>query len=123
MIPPLLGVTDVARELGWGKARVSEYRSRGKFPEPATQIGGRPVWTKKQVDRFKKEKKEELKMKEAIKNIRNFTFEQAQKEYEEVKKTINPRIHDVHLTLTKDGKPFLKRCQLFHPVGISTTVD
>lgn len=56
MIPPLLGVTDVAQELGWGKAKVSEYRRRGVLPEPATQIGGRPVWTKKQIEKFKREK-------------------------------------------------------------------
>lgn len=56
MIPQLLGVTDVAEELGWGKGKVSEYRRRGVLPEPATQIGGRPVWTKGQIDKFKQEK-------------------------------------------------------------------
>lgn len=48
-------------------------------------------------------------MKQAIENIRNYTFEEAKRDYEEVKKTVNPRIHDVHLTLSRDGKPFLKR--------------
>jgi hypothetical protein len=54
-IPKLLGVTDVARELGWTKGKVSEYRRRGILPEPVTRIGGRPVWTEEQILKWKKE--------------------------------------------------------------------
>lgn len=53
-IPRLLGVTDVAKELGWTKAKVSEYRRRGVLPPPITEIGGRPVWTEKQIRELKK---------------------------------------------------------------------
>jgi len=52
-VPELLGVTDVAKELGWPKAKVSVYRDRGILPKPATHVGGRSVWTKKQIEEFK----------------------------------------------------------------------
>lgn len=52
--PRLYGVNDVAETLEWSKQRVHMYMKRGILPEPITQVGGRPAWTKQQIDRFKK---------------------------------------------------------------------
>ena len=50
----LMGVTDIAKEWGWRKNKVSTYAERGKLPPPIGQIGGRPVWTRKQLEHVKK---------------------------------------------------------------------
>lgn len=50
----LLGTTDVAKMLGWPKSKVSEYYKHGYlgFPKPSARIGGRPVWTLRQIEKF-----------------------------------------------------------------------
>lgn len=53
-LPELLGVTEVGKELGWDRRKVSVYHKRGKLPEPATYIGNRPVWTKQQITEYKR---------------------------------------------------------------------
>jgi len=57
----LLGATDVAKELGWAKQKITTYRERGKFPEPIgfIGIGKRPVWLKSQISRFSKQETKE----------------------------------------------------------------
>lgn len=50
----LMGVTDIAKEWGWPKNKVSTYAIRGKLPQPMGEIGGRPVWTRKQLEHVKK---------------------------------------------------------------------
>lgn len=53
-IPELLGIQDVADELDWSPNKVSTYYLRGgKFPCPATHVGGRPCWTRAQIDSYK----------------------------------------------------------------------
>jgi hypothetical protein len=49
----LLGNSDVARLLGWTTSKVTIYMGRGILPAPITDIGGRPVWTRAQIERFK----------------------------------------------------------------------
>lgn len=49
----LMGVTDIAREFGWHKAKVTMYVQRGKLPQPMGVVGGRPVWTMKQLENVK----------------------------------------------------------------------
>lgn len=45
----LMGVTDIAKALGWNKGKVTVYVQRGKIPPPIGLVGGRPVWTRKQL--------------------------------------------------------------------------
>lgn len=52
-VPELLGVTDVAKELGWSKPKVSVYRDRCILLKPATSVEGRSIWTRKQIEQFK----------------------------------------------------------------------
>lgn len=40
----LLGVSDIARQLGWTNSKVVTYVNRGKLPQPVGEVGGRPVW-------------------------------------------------------------------------------
>lgn len=52
-IPPLVGVQEVGKILGWGKAKVSEYLKRGKLPEPVQRLASGPVWRKSDIVKFK----------------------------------------------------------------------
>jgi hypothetical protein len=47
-----LGVTEVARELGVSRQRVSELRSRPGFPAPIAEIAAGPVWKASSLTRF-----------------------------------------------------------------------
>lgn len=51
-IPELMGTIEIARKIGWVRAKVSVYHERKKLPEPATHIGKRPFWTKSQIDNW-----------------------------------------------------------------------
>lgn len=55
VLPRLLGVTEVGRELGWDRAKVATYRRRGALPEPAVVVGNRPFWTERQIIKYKQE--------------------------------------------------------------------
>ena len=46
----LMGVSDVANYLGIERARVSTLWKRGTFPLPVGMVGGRPAWTKRNID-------------------------------------------------------------------------
>lgn len=54
MVKDLLGASDVARELGWDIRKVSVYRERGVLPAPIAEIGGRPVWWRKDIEEYRK---------------------------------------------------------------------
>ena len=56
LIPPLVGLKEAAEILGWDKRKVATYRKRGAFPEPMQNLASGPVWTRKQIEDFKKEK-------------------------------------------------------------------
>ena len=54
-IPPLYGISDFAKKIGWSRQKASVYYSRNKLPEPATYAGGkRPFWTLKQIKEWSK---------------------------------------------------------------------
>jgi hypothetical protein len=60
----LVGISDIARLLGWPMSKVTSYRSRNtgigaRFPEPLGEVGGRPVWTRSQFTEFKNTLQEE----------------------------------------------------------------
>lgn len=60
----LVGVSDIAKILGWKMSKVTSYRSRntgvgGQFPEPIGEVGGRPVWTRSQFQSIEKMAAEE----------------------------------------------------------------
>lgn len=52
-LPPLVGVSDAAKILGWSKGQVNVYISRGKFPQPIQRISSGPVWTRQQILDYK----------------------------------------------------------------------
>lgn len=56
LIPPLVGLKEAAKILGWDKRKVATYRRRGAFPEPIQTLSSGPVWTFKQIIDFKEEK-------------------------------------------------------------------
>ena len=51
-VPDLVGVTEVAHELGVSKQRVSALRSSGQFPSPIADLAAGPVWLRSSVTRF-----------------------------------------------------------------------
>lgn len=51
----LLGVSDIAKLLGWTNSKVAVYMSRGKFPAPIGEVGGRPVWLQEQIEPYLKD--------------------------------------------------------------------
>lgn len=53
----LLGVTDIAKLLGWTNSKVTLYAQRGKFPQPVGEIGGRPVWLRDEIEPYLQELK------------------------------------------------------------------
>lgn len=52
----LVGVKEAAEILGWDPRRVTTYRSRGSFPEPVAELAMGPVWLRKQIEGYKKQK-------------------------------------------------------------------
>jgi hypothetical protein len=50
----LMNSAEVARYIGWSVNKVSVYNERGILPEPVCFIGGRPIWTKEEIESFKK---------------------------------------------------------------------
>jgi len=47
-----LGVTEVARELGVSRQRVSELRVKPGFPAPVAELSAGPVWKASSLRRF-----------------------------------------------------------------------
>ncbi len=52
VVPPLAGVAEAARILGWDKRRVSTYVRRGAFPEPVAVLASGRVWRREDVEAF-----------------------------------------------------------------------
>ena len=50
----LVGTKEAGEMLGWDKRKVATYKHRGIFPEPVMYASGRPLWTRGQVEDFKK---------------------------------------------------------------------
>jgi hypothetical protein len=48
----LLGVDGVAQVLGVTTASVRSYLARGQMPAPVARIGGSPVWSRPQIERW-----------------------------------------------------------------------
>lgn len=51
----LMGLSDIAKELGWSYKKVAVYMGRDKFPEPIGKVGGRPVWLGEQMEPYIRE--------------------------------------------------------------------
>lgn len=60
-IPELLSTKDFAEAIGWDVRKVDTYCKRGIVPAPAMQIRVGKLWTRSQVDWFKKEYVEKQK--------------------------------------------------------------
>lgn len=54
-IPELLSTIDFADEIGWDTRKVDTYCRRGIIPEPALRLRVGKLWTRSQVEWFKKE--------------------------------------------------------------------
>lgn len=52
-----LGLSDVARLLGWDVGKVSTYREKGLIPSPVTTIEGYPLWHRNCIQDFASRKK------------------------------------------------------------------
>ena len=59
----IVGVAEVAKILEWDKRKVATYIKRGKLPPPATRLKSGPIWDKEVIEEYKKNNKEENKMK------------------------------------------------------------
>ena len=51
-LPELLGLTELAKQLGVSRQRVAQLSARDDFPKPAQRLAAGPVWAKPAVDRF-----------------------------------------------------------------------
>jgi len=51
----LVGLKEAAQILGWDPRRVATYRSRGSFPEPVAELAAGPLWTRQQIEEYKKQ--------------------------------------------------------------------
>lgn len=55
IVPPLYGIKEFAEEIGWDRRKVAVYKGReNKLPIPSCNIKSRGYWTKKQIEKFKK---------------------------------------------------------------------
>lgn len=52
LVPPLLGVAEVSKELGVTKQRVAQLRYRPDFPDPVAELAAGPIWTQASLSRF-----------------------------------------------------------------------
>ena len=52
VVPPLVGVTEAARLLGWDRRRVATYVERGAFPDPIAHLASGRVWRRADVEAF-----------------------------------------------------------------------
>lgn len=56
-IPELLSTSDFAKALGWDRRKVDTYCNRGIIPPPAVETRVGKLWTRSQVEWFKREYK------------------------------------------------------------------
>ncbi|MFM8944809.1 MAG: hypothetical protein ACKOI0_06175 [Actinomycetota bacterium] len=52
VVPPLVGVTEAARLLGWDRRRVATYVERGAFPEPVAHLASGRVWRRADIETY-----------------------------------------------------------------------
>lgn len=52
--PNVLGTAEAAAELGVEGTRFPRLLKAGRFPPPAANLGATPVWTRKQIDAYKR---------------------------------------------------------------------
>ena len=48
----LVGSKEAGEILGWDTQRVSNYRRRGSFPVPISELAMGPVWTRSQIEEY-----------------------------------------------------------------------
>lgn len=53
----LMGVKDISEFLNWSAAKVATYHNRGYLPDPITNISGRPVWYKPEIEKTAEQNK------------------------------------------------------------------
>lgn len=58
LIEPLVGLAEAAEIMQWSKSQVNTYMARGKFPDPIQRLTATPVWTRKQIEQFKKSRED-----------------------------------------------------------------
>lgn len=51
----LIGLAEAAHILGWDRRKVATYISRDAFPEPITRVAAGPLWTRQQIEEYKKQ--------------------------------------------------------------------
>jgi predicted DNA-binding transcriptional regulator AlpA len=49
-----VGLAEAAEILNWSKSQLNTYMRRGKFPEPIQRLTATPVWTREQIEEYKK---------------------------------------------------------------------
>ncbi|MFD1674117.1 hypothetical protein [Alicyclobacillus fodiniaquatilis] len=52
LIPPLVGLAEVAEILDWDRRKVATYIKRGSLPEPIQRLRSGPIWTRKQIAEY-----------------------------------------------------------------------
>lgn len=66
-LPPIFGITEIGKMIGWEDQKVHVYYSRNILPKPATYANNRPFWTFNQVKKWAKEKYDiEIKKEDAL---------------------------------------------------------
>ena len=52
--PAILGIPEIAELAGFPRSYVDTLRHRGRLPEPAWTIGGRPAWDRQVIEEWLK---------------------------------------------------------------------
>jgi hypothetical protein len=55
-LPDLVGVTEIARELGISRQRATKLTKQQGFPEPIAELASGSVWARPSLDRFREER-------------------------------------------------------------------
>ncbi|WP_080833178.1 type I-C CRISPR-associated protein Cas8c/Csd1 [Cohnella massiliensis] len=50
----IVGYAEAAYILGWDKRKIGTYLQRGVFPEPIQRLASGPIWTRRQIEDYKK---------------------------------------------------------------------
>jgi len=50
----IVGYAEAADILGWDKRKIGTYLQRGVFPEPIQRLASGPIWTRRQIEDYKK---------------------------------------------------------------------
>jgi predicted DNA-binding transcriptional regulator AlpA len=52
----LIGLTEAAQIMGWDRRKVATYIARGAFPEPIARVAAGPLWTRRQIEEYKRQR-------------------------------------------------------------------